>query len=188
MEYVRVYPGEILTHSEESFILLIEERETQRQVPLLVDWSEGVSFIIVSNGSRPRRPLSHNLIDSLMDKALLQLKQVTIDRFEEGIFYATLHVGDGLSSWAIDSRPGDAVVMALLRDCPILMEKKVLEETFMLPGALRDSRVDNADADGRPEDRLEELEALLRHCEAVEDYEQAAEILKEINRIKGIGT
>ena len=107
----------------------------------------------------------------------LSLKQVTIDRVVEGVFYATLHLTDGFNEKEIDSRTTDAVTLALHCGAPILMDEKVLEETG----------VRTEKAGGRTEgagEEVEELEKELRRCEEEENYERAAEIQKKIERLQ----
>ena len=117
-----------------------------------------------------------------MHEYMLPLRQVTIDRFEEGIFYSTLYISDGFSEKHIDSRTSDAIVLAIMQHCDILMDVNVLEETSMEPNALVDNLPDHKGAPS--DDSLEDLEQQLKQCESDEDYEQAAEIMKRINELK----
>ena len=114
---------------------------------------------------------------------MLTLNKVTIDRFDEGIFYSSLYISDGFSQKRIDSRTSDAVVLAIMQHCDILIDLNVLEETSMDPNALTDNLPQQRGTALR-EATIEELEQQLRECEAEEDYEQAAEIMKRINQMK----
>ena len=183
MKYTHVYPLQIsqTMSMSNSYILVLAAPEMGRQVPVLIGEAEAQAIIMAIEQRQARRPLTHNLICNLMEEYMLMLKQVTIDRFEEGVFYSTLYVTDGFNEKRIDSRTSDAVVLALLQHCSILMNVQVLEETSMAPGALED----NLPNHHRQEETLEELEDKLRQCEQDEDYEQAAEIMKRINDLKG---
>ena len=66
-----------------------------------------------------------------------------------------------------------------------MMAQNVLDETSMEPGDLEDNLPRNKAQLPNPDETLDQLETLLRQCEENEDYEQAAEIMKRINRMKG---
>lgn len=184
MKYTPVYPLQIsqTMSMSDSYILVLDAPEMGKHVPVLIGEAEAQAIILAIEQKQARRPLTHNLICNLMDEYMLTLKQVTIDRFEEGVFYSTLYVSDGFAEKHIDSRTSDAVVLALLQHCNISMNVQVLEETSMEPGALEDNLPRHpVQSHG---ETLEELEAKLRQCEQEENYEQAAEIMKRINELK----
>jgi hypothetical protein len=184
MKYTPVYPLQIsqTMSMSDSYILVLDAPEMGKHVPVLIGEAEAQAIVMAIEQRHARRPLTHNLICNIMEEYMLTLKQVTIDRFDEGVFYSTLYVSDGFTEKKIDSRTSDAVVLALLQQSNILINMQVLEETSMEPGALED----NLPHKRRPQaETLEELEAKLHQCEQDEDYEQAAEIMKRINQLKG---
>lgn len=165
----------------DSYILILDAPERGRHVPVLIGEAEAQAIIMAIEQKQARRPLTHNLLNTILEEYMLTLKKVTIDRFEEGIFYSTLLISDGFTEKRIDSRTSDAVVLAMMQHCDILISTQVLEETSMAPGALTDNLPRR---DVMQEVTLEELEQQLAECEANEDYEQAAEIMKRINQLK----
>ena len=181
--YIEVFPHKIASGMvmSDSYIMVLDAPEVKKQVPVLIGSGEAEAFILALEDKDVRRPLTHVLFNKVMEEFMLELKKVTIDRFEEGVFYATLHVSDGFAEKQIDSRTSDAITLAVLQQCPILMDMNVLNETCMEPGALEGNLPDN---DVVVEDSLEELEAKLHECEVNEDYEQAAEIMKLIDELK----
>lgn len=185
--YTQVYPLQLsqTMSMNDSYILILDAPESGKQVPVLIGAAEAQSLILAIEQQEVRRPLTHNLICNIMEEYLLTLKRVTIDRFEEGIFYSTLHVSDGFSEKQIDSRTSDAIVLAMLQHCDIDIDLNVLEETSMLPGAL-EGNLPDPNVHPIIDESLEDLEKRLRQCEADEDYEQAAEIQKQIERLKNI--
>ena len=68
-----------------------------------------------------------------------------------------------------------------------MIERRVLDETSMEPGALEDNLPQNRNNAARTADTIEQLEAQLRECEQREDYEQAAQIMEQINQLKKNG-
>lgn len=156
-----------------SCVLVLSVEDGRIQVPIIIGSYEAQSILLAREGVRPRRPMTHELMASMMDAYGLTLRMVTIDRLVEGIFYSTLHVSDGFVERNIDSRTTDAVTLALLCGAPIMMDDKVLEEA----GAQAEP--------SEPEETMEQLEAELHRCEAEEEYERAELIQKKIDKLKG---
>ena len=162
-----------------SCILMLQETTGERQVPVVIGRSEAQNLLLALDpaaSGKIRRPMTHQLMLNIMDTYGLSLRQVTIDRVLEGVFFATLHLTDGFNDKQLDSRTTDAVTLALLCYAPILMDEGVLEEAGVrMEGARR--------SDDTPPS-LEELEEELRRCEDSEDYERAAEIQQRIDQMK----
>ena len=189
MSYTQVYPLQISQSMSMSgaYVLVLDAPENGKQVPIIIGEAEAQAIVMAIEQKQARRPLTHNLLNNILEEYLLVLKQVTIDRFEEGIFYSTLYISDGFSEKRIDSRTSDAIVLALLQHCNIMIESRVLEETSMEPGALENNLPQNRSKSQSDTLTLEQLEELLHECEEKEDYEQAAEIMEKINRMKNEG-
>ncbi|MCQ2294469.1 MAG: bifunctional nuclease family protein [Bacteroidales bacterium] len=187
MRYTPVYPVQIkqTMSDSDSYILVLDAPEMGKHVPVLIGESEAQAIVLAIEQHKTSRPLTHNLICNIMKEYQLGLKQVSIDRFDEGIFYSSLLIDDGFSERHIDSRTSDAVVLSILQHCEILMSMQVLEETSMEPGALEDNLPEHSDSDFADE-AIRMLEEQLRQCEEAEDYEQAAEIMNRINAIRDI--
>jgi bifunctional DNase/RNase len=187
MSYTQVYPLQIsqTMSMSDAYVLVLDAPDTGKQVPVIIGEPEAQAIVMAIEQRQARRPLTHQLINNIMEQYMLILKQVTIDCFDEGIFYSTLYISDGFTEKRIDSRTSDAIVLALMQGCPIMMAQNVLDETSMEPGALEDNLPRNKAQLPNPDETLDQLETLLRQCEENEDYEQAAEIMKRINRMKG---
>lgn len=163
-----------------SFLLMLHEPEGQRQIPIVIGRNEAQNLLLAlspEESGKIRRPMTHQLMIQMMDTYGLTLKKVTIDRVAEGIFYSTLHVSDGFNDHGIDSRTSDAVTLALLTGAPIYADERVIEET----GVRAESGERRVESGEWSEEALEEE---LRRCEEDEDYERAAEIQKELERLR----
>ena len=162
-----------------SCILMLCEPEGGMQVPIFIGAQEAQCIVLAKEGVRTRRPMTHELMMKVMEEYGLTLKEVTIDRVSEGIFYATLHVSDGFNVKQFDSRSTDAITLALLCNCPIMMAEEVVEETGV---KMKGSESEKWKVES--ENSIEELEEELRRCEENEEYERAAEIQKRIESLK----
>ncbi|MBR6292072.1 MAG: bifunctional nuclease family protein [Bacteroidales bacterium] len=159
-----------------SYIMMLGEVDGKRQIPIFIGAHEAEGIMLAQQPVKTRRPMTHETMLAMMGEYGLTLREVTIDRVVDGIFYATLHISDGFNEKAIDSRTTDAVTLALLTGCPIMVDDHVLDETGVeeipAPAPLTNER------------SLELLEEELRQCEEREDYERAAEIQKEIEKLR----
>lgn len=173
----RVFPLTIQSgmSQSESYILMLCEPESGIQVPIFIGAHEAQGILLAKEEVKTRRPMTHELMMHVMEEYGLGLKEVSIDRMCEGIFYATLHMTDGFNSRDFDSRASDAITLALLADCPIMMAESVIEES-----GVRMEGVESEKWKVESENSIEELEEELKRCEENEEYERAAEIQKEI--------
>ena len=176
----RVFPLTIQSGMSQSgsYILMLCEPESGIQVPIFIGAYEAQGILLAKEEVKTRRPMTHELMMKVMEEYGLSLKEVSIDRVSEGIFYATLHMTDGFNLRTFDSRSTDAITLALLSDCPIMMEESVIEET----GVKMEN--DELSVKNSAAASLEELEAELKRCEENEEYERAAEIQQQIEKIR----
>lgn len=156
-----------------SFVLMLCELDGDRQMPVVIGPAEAQAILLAKEAVETRRPLTHETMVRVMRQFGLTLKKVTVDRVVDGVFYATLHISDGFNTQQTDSRTTDAVTLALLAEAPIYVDDKVLDECSV--------RMPSSE---EHEPTVEELEAALHICEETEDYERAAEIQQQIERLK----
>lgn len=158
-----------------SYILMLEEPLSGRRIPIVIGEHEAHGILIAKGMVPTGRPMTHRLMANLMANYGISLVSATIDRVADGIFYATLHTTDGFNPKDIDSRTTDAVTLALLCNAPLFVADSVLDEcgTAATP------------AQKMPEvPTIESLERELQRCEETEDYERAAEIQEQINKMR----
>lgn len=182
MNYKKVYPTEVLQGFTDTsmFVLMLYDPIDDKKVPVMIGEHEAEMIIMEQEQQQARRPMTYQLIIEMMDAFALTLKLVRIERFEEGIFYATLVVSDGFTDKEIDARASDAVVLALHLSVDIEMAEQVLKETGFTPQD-NDIALGNTLSSG---ETIEELEEELRICEENEDYERAGEIMDKINKMR----
>lgn len=178
-----VYPLSIQSglSQSDSYILMLCEPNSGLQIPIFIGAHEAQGILLAKETVQTRRPMTHELMVHIINDYGLTVKEVTVDRMIEGIFYATVHMTDGFNEKKFDSRTSDAITLALLCDCPIMVSDDVLEETGV--------KMENSESfffgKNNPEQDIARLEEELRICEEQENYEQAAEILKKIEQLKG---
>ncbi|MDY5968395.1 MAG: bifunctional nuclease family protein [Bacteroidales bacterium] len=194
MEYAKVFAQEILQGftKDSMYILMLTEPVEMLSVPMLIGEHEAEMIMMEHETRQPRRPMTHHLVLSLCETFHLELKKVTIDRYFEGVFYATLHVSDGIMVRKIDCRASDAIALALHEGLDILMNKAILNETGAPPPWSDQTEDDETTMPLSPNVMTidsayeslttEELEKELHRCEREEDYEKAEQINKILEK------
>ncbi len=117
-------------------LLLRDPKEEEHFVPLRIGEAEAVAILIGLEGETPPRPLTHDLLSAVLAALEAVLEEVVLNRLEEGICYASLHIrkenGEVIH---IDARPSDSVALAIRTGSPIFIEEEVYEELVQeLPG------------------------------------------------------
>lgn len=180
MNYRQVFPTEVIRGFTDDgmFVLMMYDPAEDKQVPIMIGEHEANMILLEQGQLQPRRPMTHQLIGSLFEAFSLKLKLVRIDRFEEGIYYATLQVSDGFTTKTIDARASDAVVLALRQEVDIEMAEQIIDEVGFTP------QREDLDLFLEPSEEMtiEELKEELRRCEENEEYERAAEIMETIRK------
>lgn len=105
-------------------VLILHEKEGGRYVPIWIGAAEAAAISLKQQGVQPSRPLTHDLVATLLETFSQQLKQVEIVGVSEGTFIAELVFG----STRVSARPSDAVAVALRTSSPVLVSKEVLDE------------------------------------------------------------
>ncbi len=166
-----------------SYAVILKEIDGERRLPVIVGAFEAQSIALALEYMETPRPLTHDLIGNIIKGIESQLKTVKITTLKEGVFYASLEIsGGGIGERSIDSRPSDALAVALRLQAPILVADDVMAEAAMMQdiGVEEDEGLDSADW----EPSLNSLEKKLQEAVDGEEYERAAKIRDQIKDIK----
>ena len=137
---VRIYS--IATSLSESIIFL-DETEGTRILPIWIGPMEAQAIAIRLSGYPSPRPMTHDLIFSVIKTLGLTVNRVTITDIVENTYYAQLHIVEpgGANPRLVDSRPSDAVALAVRFGCPIFINEKVFEKTQVLSKPITEDEV-----------------------------------------------
>lgn len=179
-----------LTYSQTqtgSYALVLAEESGNRRIPIMIGAFEAQAIALHLEDLQPPRPLTHDLFKTFAHAFGIELKEVFINKLEEGIFYSELLFFSGQDIIRIDSRTSDAVALALRFKCPIYTTPQILDKA----GIILDEKVkeepedvpEEPETDDSISDRsLEELKELLDEAIRNEDYEAASDIRDELRR------
>lgn len=126
--YVEVRVLEVLGMDQGDTLLLVDD-VSNIVVPIAIGGTEGSSIAGRVRGIPPRRPLTHDLMESAVRKLGGKIVKVQIDELKDGIFHGSVYIrrSDG-KIVRLDSRASDAVALGIGNDVPIYIAKRVLDE------------------------------------------------------------
>jgi len=173
-----------------AYALILGEKDGKRRLPIIIGGFEAQAIAIELEKIKTPRPLTHDLFKSFADAFGIEVKEIVINKFHEGVFYAQLVCSDGRKSEEVDSRTSDAIALALRFSCPIYTYEDIMkaasimvEEDTETPAAV------DPDVPKRPsskqdfsEQNLTELNEMLKSAIENEEYEKASLIRDELNR------
>lgn len=108
-------------------VVVLREKGGQRAVFIWIGLMEAGAISMQLEGQRPPRPLTHDLIVSLLAQLGVQVKQVLITDVREDTYYAELWLGMGDATKAVDCRPSDAIAVAVRVNAPIFIDNDLLD-------------------------------------------------------------
>jgi hypothetical protein len=171
-----------------AYALILKEVNGARRLPIIIGAFEAQSIALEMEGIKPPRPLTHDLIKSIIDSLGVALTDVFINELKDGTFYARLN----LDSQEIDSRPSDAIALAVRYGVPIFVSDRVMDEAAFIPENDEPEKPvagvpepPSAESTTKPKlSKLEQLEHQLKEAIAKEEYERAAKLRDEIRKLQ----
>ncbi len=177
------------SHSQSSaYALILGEVNGNRRLPIIVGGLEAQAIAIEVEKLKPARPLTHDLFKTFAETFDIEIREVIINKFQEGIFYSILVCDKNGETIEIDSRTSDAVAIALRFNSPIYTYESIMSVGGIILDPKDEALEQTVD---RPfeESEFSDLNAtdlddqLLKAIEN-EDYERASIIRDEILRRK----
>jgi len=170
-----------------AYVMVLMEKGGNRKIPILIGGFEAQYIAIELENMKPSRPLTHDLFKSTLSSFELNVTEVVIIDYKEGVFFAKIVITDGEKTVEVDSRSSDAVAIAVRFRAPIRCYETVLEATGITPEEEAEINRDEAELDdeGQDVDELdieddENLSANLEITEADEDQFSNDDDLKSV--------
>ena len=124
MELARI----IINEMQSSQIIVLKEVTGERSFPIVIGTSEAAAIDRRLKGIRAGRPLTHDLLASVIDALGGTLESIEINNLQEHTFFARLNIRRGDDVVAIDSRPSDAIALGVATNVKILVADHVLSD------------------------------------------------------------
>lgn len=180
-----------------AYALILSETEGNRRLPIIIGTFEAQAIALELESIKPPRPMTHDLLKSLVQSFNSKVEKVVINDLSEGTFFAQIHcLGEEENGFELDARPSDAIALAIRFSAPIYVNTEVLDEAGILTeeesketagkGKEKGAGKKRAEEAGQPEmTRMEKLEQELKTAIETENYEKAAKLRDQIQKLKG---
>ncbi len=195
-----------------AFALILKEIAGWRRLPILIGSFEAQAIALPLEGTKPPRPLPHDLIKSFCENLGATIVEVFIDELKDSTFYAKITLEYSSITTEIDSRPSDAIALAVRTGAPIFVSSDVMDLAAYKPSDVPDYLDQSSDSEEDEDSEFEldlnehkkddsnenlnketinlpketqiaSLQELLRQAIEKEDYERAAKLRDEINKL-----
>lgn len=117
-------------------VALLTDPHAQRAMPIWIGESEAMALEAALQGTVSKRPMTHDLLSSVISKLRASLEEVRVTELKEEIYYASILLKGPQGMVQVDARPSDAMVLAVKTGRPISVEKSLFEaRSVLLPKA-----------------------------------------------------
>ena len=185
-------------------LVWLKDKDQRVFLPIAIGNFEATAIYMALYNEPPPRPITYDLLQSILEGLDAQVDHVLINALEEDIFFAEISLSSGEQTIEVDARPSDAIAVALRVGAPLYVKESVIQEAGLdvedeLDPSLEDletgverigdveevevARALESPAEGVPE-RVVNLKAKLQEAVAQEEYEEAAKLRDEIGRIE----
>ena len=109
-----------------SYIVVLKDNAGKKILPIWIGASEGNSIAMAMSNVKTSRPFTHDLIVNMFDRLEIEVARVVISDLIDNTFYASLYLLQNSKEFHIDSRPSDAIAVAIRIGAPIFVEEEVI--------------------------------------------------------------
>ena len=113
-------------------IVILKDTENKLNLPIWIGLLEATAMATEIEGIKMARPMTHDLLKNILGEVGCSVESVEITELKENSYYASVHLSLGGRRVMIDSRPSDAIAIALRTKSPIYVAKAVLEASSVL--------------------------------------------------------
>jgi len=118
----------IINEESDQQLIVLKERRGERSIPIVIGIVEIFAIDRRLKGHMPPRPLTHDLLASVIDALDASIEKIVINDLNDHIFYARIHLRHGEKTIEIDSRPSDAIAVGVALEAPIFVAEHVLDQ------------------------------------------------------------
>jgi len=119
----------IINETSDQQIIVLKERHGQRSFPIVIGIAEIFAIDRRLKGIKPPRPMTHDLLDSVIENLGAKIKKIVINDLRNHTFYAKIHLSLNGRTVEVDSRPSDAIALGAASSIPIYVADHIFEKT-----------------------------------------------------------
>lgn len=134
MDLVEVSVDSIRVHVPSGqHVVVLREKDAERFLPIWVGIAEANAINLRLDGVLPERPMTHDLLANVFHQLELRVSRVVISELRSDTFYAEIQGTFDGRDVNVDSRPSDAIAVALRLETPIFVAREVLDQAGVIP-------------------------------------------------------
>ena len=176
-----------------AYAILLKEINGVRRLPIIIGAFEAQAIALEIEGIKPPRPLTHDLIKQVIDNLGATVMEIIVDELRENTFYAKIILEVSALTNEIDSRPSDAIALAVRTQAPIYVAESVMQIAAFVPSEETEKEVSFKNESEKIEDekpktkdaKIAALQNKLREAIEAEEYERAAKLRDDIQKLMG---
>jgi len=186
-----------------AYALILNEVSGSRRLPIIIGSYEAQAIALELEHIKPPRPMTHDLMKQLIEAFEYTLKYIFISELKEGTFFSKMIFEGSEGEITVDSRPSDAVALAIRFSSPIFVATSVLDDAGIVSDELdpkatkeptekktstsKPATATNPESSSESvETRIELLQNNMDAAIQAEDYELAARLRDELQKLKGL--
>ncbi len=161
-------------------VVILKEKISDRYLPIWIGSAEANAIAVKLQGADVPRPLTHDLLSSIIDILGARIDSITVTDLKNDTFYAKIAMVVNGSQVEVDSRPSDALALAVRVEAPIFVDESVLDKAGILldkdtgKPIFEDSEVFDAKGKKVSDDELKKLSAFREFIDTLdwEDFDK----------------
>jgi len=123
--------GVALDQQMNPVVLLVDQGETMA-LPIWIGQAEATAIAMELQSVKPPRPMTHDLLRSVLNSLSVAVLRVVVTEVKEATYFAEIHLATNGNPMIVDSRPSDAIALALRSEAPIFVSDTVAEQAIQL--------------------------------------------------------
>lgn len=172
-----------------AYALILNEVNGNRRLPIIIGTFEAQAIALELEHIKPPRPMTHDLLKNMIETFGANLNQVFINDLSEGTFFAKIIYDNNGQEQEQDARPSDAIALAVRFNAAIYVAEQILDEAGIISEGEKEEALGGSSESGEQQtkemSKLEKLENELQTAIETENYEKAARLRDEIQKLKG---
>jgi hypothetical protein len=112
-------------------IIILRDDEDKRSLPIWVGIFEANAIALELEKIATPRPMTHDLIKSILETIEARVMKVVVTDLRDNTFFAVIHLQVGETEYTVDSRPSDAIALAIRAKVPVLVEDRVFDKASL---------------------------------------------------------
>ena len=138
-------------------IIILTEIEGDQTLPIWIGLLEAMAIASEIEGVRFARPMTHDILKNIMDKTDIKVNKIEISDLRDNTYFARIHLTSGGKAVSIDSRPSDAIAIALRAQAPIFVSDEVLRKSKQIEATSEEVPAAKSEKEKRWQNILEKL-------------------------------